>query len=38
MVIQSDMRILSLLPDHFNRWWPIWKSRRSQVFLLAIFS
>ncbi|KAJ7910746.1 hypothetical protein B0H13DRAFT_1876466 [Mycena leptocephala] len=26
MVIQSDMRIFSLLPDHFNRWWPIWKS------------
>jgi hypothetical protein len=38
MVIQSDMRIFSLLPDHFDRWWSIWKSRRSQVFLLAMFS
>jgi hypothetical protein len=31
-MIKSDMRSFSLFPDHYHRWWPIWKSRASSRF------
>ncbi|KAJ7925437.1 hypothetical protein B0H13DRAFT_2654272 [Mycena leptocephala] len=35
MIIKSDMRSFSLFPEHFHRWWPIWKSLVNASFIVG---
>ncbi|KAJ6571103.1 fungal-specific transcription factor domain-containing protein [Mycena capillaripes] len=35
MVIKSDLRSFALFPDHFHRWWPIWKSLVNASFIVG---
>ncbi|KAF7349848.1 Zn(2)-C6 fungal-type domain-containing protein [Mycena venus] len=35
MIIKSDSRSFSLFPDHFHRWWPIWKSLVNASFIVG---
>ncbi|KAJ7162672.1 fungal-specific transcription factor domain-containing protein [Mycena crocata] len=34
-IIKSDLRSLSLYPDQFTRWWPIWKSLVNASFIVG---
>ncbi|KAJ7103697.1 fungal-specific transcription factor domain-containing protein [Mycena crocata] len=34
-IIKSDLRSLSLYPDQFTRWWPIWKSLVNACFIVG---
>ncbi|KAJ7660232.1 fungal-specific transcription factor domain-containing protein [Mycena polygramma] len=35
VIIKSDVRSLSLFPEHFHRWWPIWKSLVNACFIVG---
>ncbi|KAF7349859.1 Zn(2)-C6 fungal-type domain-containing protein [Mycena venus] len=35
MIIKSDKRSFFLFPDHFHRWWPIWKSLVNASFIVG---
>ncbi|KAJ6536926.1 hypothetical protein B0H19DRAFT_1182175, partial [Mycena capillaripes] len=37
MIIKSDLRSFSQFPDHFHRWWIIWKSRESLMVMSKQF-
>ncbi|KAJ6610613.1 fungal-specific transcription factor domain-containing protein [Mycena sp. CBHHK59/15] len=34
-IIKSDLSSFSLYPDHFHRWWPIWKSLVNAAFIVG---
>ncbi|KAJ7775973.1 fungal-specific transcription factor domain-containing protein [Mycena maculata] len=34
-IIQSDIRSFTLYPQHFHRWWPIWKSLVNAAFIVG---
>ncbi|KAF8174813.1 fungal-specific transcription factor domain-containing protein [Mycena galopus ATCC 62051] len=35
LIISSDMKSFSLFPEHFHRWWPIWKSLVNASFIVG---
>ncbi|KAJ6534198.1 fungal-specific transcription factor domain-containing protein [Mycena capillaripes] len=35
MIIKSDIRNFSLYPEHFDRWWPIWKGLVNACFVVG---
>ncbi|KAJ6479524.1 fungal-specific transcription factor domain-containing protein [Mycena vitilis] len=35
VIIKSDVRSLALFPEHFHRWWPIWKSLVNASFIVG---
>ncbi|KAJ7702706.1 fungal-specific transcription factor domain-containing protein [Mycena rosella] len=34
-IIKADLRSFALYPEHFHRWWPIWKSLVNAAFIVG---